>query len=141
MGLFFQALLGLLVCKFRLAHRGDMSWLNSKVSFERNKQNEQTDRTELIQTGLHETSEFRKEIERVRISIAAAARVLPFKSQCLPRSIVMANLLSKRGYKAIVKIGVRKQDQQMLSHAWVELDDVIVCEPELVASEFSAMQR
>lgn len=78
-------------------------------------------------------------IEEVRLSIALAAKLLPFKSKCLPRSIVMADLLSQEQINAVVKIGVRKQSNKLLSHAWVEVDDVVVCEPEVVEERFERL--
>ena len=45
---------------------------------------------------------------------------------CLPRSLAIAAALRRRGLDAVLRSGVRRDGNQILSHAWVELDGVPV---------------
>lgn len=52
----------------------------------------------------------------------AAARNLPFKTNCLEQSLVLWPLLRRRGFPAELKFGARKDAGKFEAHAWVELD-------------------
>jgi Transglutaminase-like superfamily len=52
----------------------------------------------------------------------AAARNLPFKTNCLEQSLVLWPLLRRRGFSAELKFGARKDAGKFEAHAWVELD-------------------
>jgi Transglutaminase-like superfamily len=54
--------------------------------------------------------------------VAAAARNLPFKTNCLEQSLVLWLLLRRRGFPAELKFGARKDAGKFEAHAWVELD-------------------
>lgn len=54
--------------------------------------------------------------------VHAAARLSPFPSTCLTRSIVLSRLLRRRGLAAEIRIGVRRGDGPFAAHAWVEVD-------------------
>lgn len=75
--------------------------------------------------------------EAVRI----AARIQIWSTACLPRSIVLAEMLLKRGHQAQLMLGVSKANGVFSSHAWVELNGQPVGEPEQVGSEFSAFNN
>ena len=51
---------------------------------------------------------------------AAAARHLPFRTNCLEQSLVLRWLLRRRGIPADLKIGARKEAEKFEAHAWVE---------------------
>jgi hypothetical protein len=50
----------------------------------------------------------------------ATARSLPFASNCLDRSLALCWLLRRRGIAAHLRIGARKDGEQLEAHAWVE---------------------
>jgi len=49
---------------------------------------------------------------------------LPFNLKCLENSLILAYFLTFKKYDFNLKIGVQKYD--FLSHAWIEVDDIVV---------------
>jgi len=70
-------------------------------------------------------------------SVRLASRLQLLAAECLPKSIVLAEMLIARGVQASVVIGVSKKGGQLSSHAWVEVDGTMVAEPESVRDDFS----
>jgi hypothetical protein len=60
---------------------------------------------------------------------AAAARHLPFSSNCLEQSLALWWLLRRRGIPADLRIGVRKDAASFEAHAWVETNGTVLSEP------------
>ena len=60
--------------------------------------------------------------ERIVQLGAAAARNLPFKTNCLEQSLVLWPLLRRRGFPAELRFGARKDAGKFEAHAWVELN-------------------
>ncbi len=59
-------------------------------------------------------------VELVMLSLSRAANLLPWKSQCLSRSIAAFVMLRRRGIPAIMFVGVKSlQDSSLLAHAWI----------------------
>ncbi|AYA02719.1 lasso peptide biosynthesis B2 protein [Acinetobacter sp. WCHAc010034] len=55
---------------------------------------------------------------------------LPFDLKCLENSLILAYFLTLKKYDFNLKIGIQKYD--FLSHAWVEVDDVVISDmPDL----------
>ncbi|HKK08592.1 MAG TPA: lasso peptide biosynthesis B2 protein [Gemmatimonadota bacterium] len=51
-----------------------------------------------------------------------AARVGPVRSACLARAVALRRRLVASGHpEALVRVGVRKQDGELVAHAWVEM--------------------
>lgn len=73
-------------------------------------------------------------------SVRLAARMFPGQPACLPKSIVLADMLGKRGYAAKVVLGVNTRAGQLNSHAWVEVCGNMIAEPESVSSEFARLR-
>ena len=76
-------------------------------------------------------------------SIRLAARCHFLDTDCLPRSIVLAEMLNRSAaVSAVVILGVNKQEDglSLASHAWVELNGQIVAEPEEVTTNFSRVK-
>ena len=69
-------------------------------------------------------------------SVRLAARLQLWPADCLPRSIVLADMLTSRGRPAKVNLGVAKHGDVIISHAWVEVDGCMVGEPQSVIDEF-----
>ena len=73
------------------------------------------------------------------VSRAAAAGVLPVG--CLPRALLTAAILERRGIEVAVRIGVRRDGDRMEAHAWVEHEGVPVAEPHEIAARFAPFDR
>ena len=62
------------------------------------------------------------EARRLALAVVRAARFGVFRPQCLVRSVALSRMLAGRGIDgAIVRVGVRRTDNEFLAHAWVEL--------------------
>ena len=107
------------------------AWLQHKIQFSQSQLNDFSDVGQDVPAkviAMHE-------------SVRLAARVQPGNIACLPRSLVLADMLQARDMPGKVVIGVAKQGGQFASHAWVELDNRIVAEPERIAQDFSQLSR
>lgn len=78
-------------------------------------------------------------IAQLHEAVRLAARLQFGSAACLPRSIVLADMLRSQGYSAQLRIGVNKQGSVLRSHAWVELNGEMIGEPDSVTQEFSAL--
>ncbi|MEO8198815.1 MAG: lasso peptide biosynthesis B2 protein [Thermoanaerobaculia bacterium] len=65
---------------------------------------------------------------------AGAHHLLPMT--CLPRALALQRMLRRRGYSAVVRIGVRKVAGGVSAHAWVEVGGCALGEPEAIAERF-----
>ncbi len=82
------------------------------------------------------------DIKRMHESVRLAARMHFFDAACLPRSIVLADMLKHRGVVAAkVRLGVGLESSSLASHAWVEVNGEPVAEPERMASDFIRIKR
>jgi len=54
--------------------------------------------------------------------IAVAARFHVVPARCLHRSLTLHGWLRREGLQSELRIGVRQANEQLLAHAWVELD-------------------
>lgn len=52
--------------------------------------------------------------------VAAAARYMPLRTNCLEQSLVLWWLLKRHGIAAVLKIGAKKEASRFEAHAWVE---------------------
>jgi hypothetical protein len=57
---------------------------------------------------------------------AAAARYLPFRTNCLEQSLVLWWLLRRHGLLADLKIGARKESNHFEAHAWVLFEGRVI---------------
>jgi len=60
-----------------------------------------------------------------RLEEAVASR-LPFRTNCLVRSLGLLWMLGERGIKAELKIGARKDSDHFEAHAWVEFEGLVL---------------
>jgi hypothetical protein len=77
--------------------------------------------------------------ERMHELVRLASRLHWVSQACLPRSIVLIDLLRTIGITAVFKLGVSKKNAQFASHAWVEVDSVMISEPGNVKNEFTEL--
>jgi hypothetical protein len=75
--------------------------------------------------------------QAIGVLVAVAGNRLPFPSTCLTRSLLLLWLLRRRGLRAELRIGVRRVEAEIESHAWVELDGEPVNETQEVAGRFA----
>jgi hypothetical protein len=54
------------------------------------------------------------------ISVERVARRLPFRPTCLEKALVLERLLAAAGLDASVIIGVRRANNTLDAHAWLE---------------------
>jgi Transglutaminase-like superfamily len=59
---------------------------------------------------------------------SAAARNLPWRTNCLEQSLVLWWLLRRRGIAAELRIGARKESNRFEAHAWVEWEGGVLDE-------------
>lgn len=56
------------------------------------------------------------------------------RAECLPKSLALHRWARCNGWNSIFRIGVRKADGELVAHAWVELEGLVVNDaPEAVA--------
>jgi hypothetical protein len=59
------------------------------------------------------------EVRRISWAIAAAAKRVPWRSDCLLQAMAAHRWLRRKGLQAAVFVGVRRDDQgQLIAHAW-----------------------
>jgi hypothetical protein len=68
--------------------------------------------------------------------VDVAARHLPWRPTCLPRSLVLWFLLRRQGVPAELRIGIQKHDRQLEAHAWVEVDQRVVNDTPDIAARY-----
>jgi len=110
---------------------GGSDWLKKKITLVQN----QPDNGASDSNGLSSIA-----AKQLHESVRLAARLHFMKAECLPKSIVLADMLCASGMVANVVIGVSKQGAVLASHAWVELDGKIVAEPESIQHEFTTLK-
>lgn len=74
--------------------------------------------------------------EQMFESIRLAARCHLWQPACLPRSLVLVDMLKKYEIEAELKIGVSKEEQSFASHAWVEIAGEVVGEINQIKEKF-----
>ena len=83
------------------------------------------------------TEQTRADVRRAVQMVAAAYRLHPLPSSCLPRSVVLWSLLQRRGIGADVRIGVRCDTEGAVkAHAWLEWNGEVLNDAADVARQF-----
>jgi len=83
------------------------------------------------------TAQTRAAVRRAVQMAAAAYRLHPMPSSCLPRAVVLWSLLQRRGIEGDVRIGVRYNTQgQFQSHAWLEWNGEVLNDATDVARQY-----
>ncbi|MGC9334107.1 MAG: lasso peptide biosynthesis B2 protein [Anaerolineae bacterium] len=85
------------------------------------------------------TASQQQTIERLGYLVAVAAQFHVLPSSCLTRSLVLQRLLGRAGIHADLRIGVRKEDGQVLAHAWLESDGQAIAENVEVEERFAPL--
>lgn len=58
--------------------------------------------------------------------IARVAQGVPWQVTCLDRSLALARVLRRSGASPQLCLGVRRDDGELIFHAWLELDGLVV---------------
>ena len=62
----------------------------------------------------------RQDAEHLYLIVHRVARRLPWKLECLPRSVAICTLLRWIGETGVLRISVKRTDVEIEAHAWVE---------------------
>jgi len=140
---------------------GSAQWLSRQLSLVDSSNISSREKSELRHKSVEQTDDKDKEVEshsidsselislakaeQVHESVRLAARLHLLPMQCLPRSIVLTNMLVSLGMPAKMFIGVRKGlgkevDKGIESHAWVELHGHLLVEPATVEQDFTRLK-
>ena len=104
------------------------AWFNAKLNPMNTVSGDVAPRAEHIACQMHE-------------SVRLAARLHWLNLACLPKSIVLSDMLHAINIPARIKLGVNKQEHQFASHAWVQVGDVMIGEPESVKAQFTEIRN
>ena len=86
----------------------------------------------ISQASLHQADDFElARAQRVAKLIAIAGRHGLITATCLPQSVLLEYYLQRQHLAAKIKIGVRKADDLLDAHAWVELNGVALAQDDL----------
>jgi hypothetical protein len=66
------------------------------------------------------------DVHHVVVQVDRVAYHLRLRSPCLVRSATTQLLLARRGVTTVLRIGVRRDDEGLDAHAWLERDGVIL---------------
>lgn len=78
-------------------------------------------------------------IDRTGWIVGAAARNHLCRMSCLRKALILQYLLSRKGVQTLLRFGVRTENGSLQAHAWLELDGVLVSEPEIVHERYSTL--
>jgi hypothetical protein len=88
------------------------------------------------------TEQTRANVRRATQMVAAACRLYPLRSSCLPRTIVLWSLLRRRGIVTNVRIGVRcDAETEFQAHAWLEWNGEVLNDAEDVSRQYLPFNR
>ena len=80
-------------------------------------------------------------IVRMATAVDRVARLGLFRPTCLIRSIALERLIDRAGCGgAIVRVGVLRQGDTLLAHAWIELDDRVIGDEPAFVRRFTPLQ-
>lgn len=60
---------------------------------------------------------------------------------CLPKNLVMWWMLGKKGIKTRLIIGVKKSEDGIIGHAWLEYNTKVINEKQSVVDEYTVIQE
>jgi hypothetical protein len=66
------------------------------------------------------------DLQRLSWAIGAAAGVVPWRSDCLPQAMAARRWLRRSGVRSQFFIGVKKQGEHVVAHAWLNCGEFTV---------------
>lgn len=76
--------------------------------------------------------------QRLAYLVNSAAAYAPFPTTCLVRSLFLWGWLRQAGVEANLRLGVRKQADTLLAHAWVEYEGVALNDDPLHVAQYAS---
>ena len=76
------------------------------------------------------------EARSVARMVAIAGRRMPYRVTCLREALVLWWLLSRRGIRAQLILGVGRPDNVFAAHAWVECQGIVLNDDDSVRENF-----
>ncbi|MGQ0704426.1 MAG: lasso peptide biosynthesis B2 protein [Gemmatimonadales bacterium] len=71
------------------------------------------------------------------LAVSTATRYGLFRPKCLVRSLALVRLLDRAGiHGARIRAGVQLHQDQFTAHAWVELGDIVLSDPDGYVARF-----
>jgi hypothetical protein len=77
-------------------------------------------------------------VRRAGVLLGLAARNGLHEGTCLSRSATLWWLLRRRGIDVDLRIGVRKDDDRLDAHAWIEWNDVVIDDRPAAVRQYAA---
>ena len=74
-------------------------------------------------------------------AVDVAARHHLYPMHCVPRALALRSLLAEEGIVTELRIGVRKEDDRLVAHAWVEHQGTPIGESLNVGERFAPLTR
>lgn len=72
--------------------------------------------------------------------VERAARLGVFRPKCLVRSLALHRMLERSGIRgSVIRIGVRREGDELLAHAWVEHMGITLIDPPSAVASFSRL--
>lgn len=68
--------------------------------------------------------------------VSAAANHGVYRANCLQKSLVLCWLLHRRGIKADLRIGVKKENHDLNAHSWAEINGIALVDNKNTTNEF-----
>src|SRR2546423_6105648 len=85
-------------------------------------------------------ADHRGEATRAARAIQRAATYGVFRPRCLVRALALHRYLGRMGLtNSVVRIGVRREANELLAHAWVEYDGLVFGETKATAATFALL--
>ena len=78
---------------------------------------------------------------RIAGLVAIAARHGPYRAKCLPLSLTLQRVLQGEGIESELRLGVRKDGDALVGHAWVEHGGTPLLEERDVHERFAAFDE
>lgn len=77
---------------------------------------------------------------RIARAVDRAARRGVFRPKCLVRSLALHRMLERSGiHGSVIRIGVRREGDELLAHAWVEHMGITLIDPPSAVAAFSRL--
>lgn len=77
---------------------------------------------------------------RLGVAVDRAARFGVFRPLCLVRSLALHQMLERRGIAGSrIRIGVRRDDGQLMAHAWVEYGGTVIGDRDFHVARFTEL--
>jgi hypothetical protein len=93
-----------------------------------------------IGTALNDSAEVDSRVAMTAHLVSVAGWSGPLHPSCLAKSLTLRWLLMRQGIAADLRIGIRKENEKMAAHAWVERNGTALNEPEEHHRHYAAFE-